>query len=419
MSVLLRILILGLLLQAGAALAVTGLKFISTPGDYIGQGQRATYLPPDATLSAWGDTGAVHLSVTTATDWWYLDFAAPAGQALARGGYADAARYPFQSPLGAGLSMSGNGRGCNTLKGWFRVLEYERDSGGNVTKLAIDYVQNCEVTGPPLYGSVRLNSNRPLLVPSLAAVAGADFAVLEGEVATLDGSQSFVRRNGPLAFRWTQLDGPAAVLDDPTAVRPSFTTPAVGIEGASLQFRLDVTDQAGRSSRDRVIILVESANAPRTQISFSGDPGDYITGGRSYRYDTRNAMITFSRNFDNGVSASISGDTWWNLDLAAADDATLVPGVYENVQRFPFQDPASPGLSLSGDGRGCNTLTGRFVVNQAEYDAGGQPIKLDVDFEQHCEGGVPAAYGQVLLNAVPQATLALKLRAARQRHGID
>lgn len=420
MSVFWRFLIVGLLtLQATTALAVTGLKFISTRGDYIGQGDRATYQPPDATLTASGDAGSVHVTVTTASDWWTLDFAAPTGSALARGGYADAARYPFQSPLGAGLSMSGNGRGCNTLKGWFRVLEYERDASGAVTRLAIDFVQNCEVTGPPLYASVRINSKRPLVVPDLAAVAGPDGAVLEGEVAALDGSQSFARRNGPLAYRWTQLDGPAVALDDATAVRPGFTAPAVGTEGATLQFRLEVTDTTGRTAKDHVIVIVDSASAPRTQISFRGDAGDYITGGQTYRYDTRNAVIGFSRNFDNGVSASISGDTWWYLDLAAPGDVALVPGTYLNAQRFPFQDPGTPGLSLSGDGRGCNTLTGQFVVHQAEYDAAGAPIKLDISFEQHCEGGAPAAYGEVLLNAVPHATLARRLRAARQRYGIE
>jgi hypothetical protein len=420
MSMFLRSLIAALLLiQAGAALAVTGLKFISTRGDFIGQGQRATYTPPSASVSAIGSAGYVSLSVTTATDWWFLEFAAPAGAALRRGGYADAARYPFQSPLRAGLSVSGNGRGCNTLKGWFRVLEYERDATGAVSRLAIDFVQNCEISGPPLYGSVRLNSDRPLTVPNLEAVAGADVAVVAGDVTTLDGSQSFARRGGPASYLWTQLDGPAVQLDNASAVRPTFIAPAVGIEGASLQFRLEVTDSAGRISRDRVIALVESASAPRTEIRFSGDPGDYITGGRSYTYNPSNAVISFSRNFDSGVSASINGDTWWNLDLAAPGDATLLPGIYENAQRFPFQDIDVPGLSLSGDGRGCNTLTGRFVVYQVEYDGNGQPVKLDADFEQHCEGSTPAAYGKVLLNAVPHATISRKMRSAQQRFGID
>ena len=60
MSMFLRSLIAALLLiQAGAALAVTGLKFISTRGDFIGQGQRATYTPPSASVSAIGSAGRI------------------------------------------------------------------------------------------------------------------------------------------------------------------------------------------------------------------------------------------------------------------------------------------------------------------------------------------------------------------------
>lgn len=406
--------LLAIALQVPAALAVTGFRFVSTRGDWIGQGARASYLPPEATFTVSGTDGLAQIGVSTASEWWSLDFAAPAGEPLAPGSYPDAARFPFQSPLGAGLSLSGNGRGCNTLKGWFRVLEYVRAADGGVKRLAIDFVQNCEVSGPPLYASLRINSRHPLVVPPMAAVAGADFAVFAGDAARLDASQSFSRRGGALSLRWTQTDGPAVELDDPTAVAPAFSAPEVPIEGAVLRFRLDATDGRGRSDSDETLVVVESALAPRTQIRFHGDGDDYITGGRSYDYQPRNALIGFSRNFDNGVSVSINGDTWWNLDLAAPADAALLPGDYMGAQRFPFQDSTAPGLSLSGDGRGCNTLTGQFTVYQAEYDDAGAPIRLDLSFEQHCEGGAPAAYGTVLMNAVPHETVARRLRAARR-----
>jgi len=189
------------------------------------------------------------------------------------------------------------------------------------------------------------------------------------------------------------------------------------VDGDSLRFRLDVTEASGRSSRDDVVVVVESASAPRTQVSFHGDPGDYITGGKSYSYDTVNAIINFSRNFGGGVTASISGNTWWNFDSAPPSGAAFTTGTYLNAQRFPFQSPSSPGLSLYGDGRGCNTLTGNFTVHQATFDSSGTPESLDLTFEQHCEGGAPAARGEVLLNAVPHATAVAHVRAARLRYG--
>jgi hypothetical protein len=410
------------LLVAGQTLvahAGTGMKFISTPGDYIGQGTTQTYSAPAATITSSGATGYVTVSVTEGGHWWYLDFAAPQNTPLARGSYPNAARYPFNSPLAGGLSISGDGRGCNTLKGWFQVLEYELDINNNVVKLAIDFEQNCEVTMPPLYGSVRVNSNKPLSVPELQAVAGADFGVYSGQSATLDGSQSFSRRRpGSLTYQWTQLNGPPVVLSNPNVVKPTFMAPDVPLTGGTLQFRLDVTEGGARKSLDNVVVLVQSANAPRTQVSFHGDPGDYITGGQSYEYDTTNAVINFSRNSASGVSLNVSGSTWWYLDTAPPNGAPFTTGTYLNAQRYPFQAASVPGLSLSGDGRGCNTLTGQFTVYQAQFDSSGNPEVLDVSFEQHCEGLPPAAYGQVLLNAVPHAILAPMLRAARKQYGV-
>ena len=87
-----------------------------------------------------------------------FDFAAPAGQALAVGDYSVCKRYPFQSSLECGLSVSGHGRGCNELSGGFKVLEIERDGSGKLTKFAANYYQDCENTGQKLYGQIRFKS---------------------------------------------------------------------------------------------------------------------------------------------------------------------------------------------------------------------------------------------------------------------
>lgn len=403
-----------LVLQGAAAQAVTGMKFISSPGDYIGGGTTQTYRAPSASVSGSSSGKVVQVSVGEGNHYWSLTFAAP--DTLVRGSYADAARYPFQSPLGAGIDVSGDGRGCNQIKGWFKVLEIEVDANGAVQRLAVDFEQNCELTMPPLYGAVRINSKRPLTVPDLEAVAGADFAVYAGQNVTLDGSQSFARKPpGLLSYRWTQIAGTPVTLNNPTAFNPSFTAPQVPLAGESLQFQLVVTDNAGKTSRDNVVVLVQNESVPRTSLVFSGDPGDYISQGRDWSYDKTNAVITASRNFDNGISVAVEGATWWTLDTAAPFNAPLAVGTYKRAQRFPFQPTYAPGLDLSGDGRGCNTLTGQFTVHQVQYDSGGLPQVADIEFEQHCEGGVPAARGRFLLNAVPAAQLAPRLRDARQR----
>ena len=87
------------------------------------------------------------------------------------------------------------------------------------------------------------------------------------------------------------------------------------------------------------------------------------------------------------------------MDFSAPYNAPLLPGAYETAARSPFQLPSQPGLSIYGDGRGCNTLTGRFDVLEADYAPGGEVVKFAANFEQHCEGGTPALYGEVRFNS--------------------
>jgi hypothetical protein len=87
------------------------------------------------------------------------------------------------------------------------------------------------------------------------------------------------------------------------------------------------------------------------------------------------------------VSVDIQGGTFWHLDFAAPQGQALTTGtVYDNATRYPFQSPTEPGLSLFGDGRGCNTVTGSFTVKDATFGPHGWIQSFDATFVQHCEG---------------------------------
>src|SRR5690348_167080 len=90
---------------------------------------------------------------------------------------------------------------------------------------------------------------------------------------------------------------------------------------------------------------------------------------------------------------------WWTLNLAAPNNALLQPGAYEGSQRWPFQAAGNPGLDFTGDGRGCNTSTGRFDVLEIVRDTTGAITQLAANWEQHCEGFVPALFGQIRYNS--------------------
>ena len=137
-----------------------------------------------------------------------------------------------------------------------------------------------------------------------------------------------------------------------------------------------------------------------TSLELKSQTGDYIGGGIDQTFTPAAGTFTASRNFNNGVNIYFNGGPhWWSLNFAAPHNAVLVPGVYENATRWPFHSPTGPGLDISGEGRGCNTLTGRFEVLEAVYGATGEIERFAATFEQHCEGGVPALLGSVLFNS--------------------
>jgi hypothetical protein len=165
-------------------------------------------------------------------------------------------------------------------------------------------------------------------------------------------------------------------------------------------FSLRLTRVAGARVGDSTAeAKILDGDGPLLALYFNSEPEDYIGGGRTQTFTEANALLAPQRNSANGVSVWVETGTFWNADLAGADGATLFPGAYEAAERFPFQPPGSPGLSMSGDGRGCNTLTGRFDVLEAVYAADGSVQQFAADFEQHCEDAAPALFGSLRVNA--------------------
>src|ERR1041385_6848838 len=150
------------------------------------------------------------------------------------------------------------------------------------------------------------------------------------------------------------------------------------------------------------LILTATANAQVTSITLNSDPGDFIGGGQSLFFTPADGTFNATTNFDSGVSVSLFGPVhFWFLDFAAAGDVPLTVGTYTGATRFPFQAFSEPGLSVDGDGRGCNTLTGSFTVLEVVYGSNGSVSSFDATFEQHCEGATPALRGEVRFNAHP------------------
>ena len=151
------------------------------------------------------------------------------------------------------------------------------------------------------------------------------------------------------------------------------------------------------------VLLTHDAHAQTTALVLNSAPGDFIGGGLNQTFTESDGTFTAMRNFDNGVSIFFNGGPhWWYLYFAAPMDAPLIVGFFDEATRFPFQSPTKPGLDVSGEGRGCNELTGRFEVLEVVYGPTGDVERFAATFEQHCEGMEPALTGSILFNSTLQ-----------------
>lgn len=129
-------------------------------------------------------------------------------------------------------------------------------------------------------------------------------------------------------------------------------------------------------------------------VALQSDPGDFIGEGLDYRYTQADARYSIVQG-QRGVTVWINGDEDWIGDFELPDSFSRVEvGVYNNLGRSPFHDPAVGGISWSGEGRQCDELTGSFEVTSVTY-VDGFINDIKMNFEQYCDGSSAALRGDI------------------------
>ena len=126
-------------------------------------------------------------------------------------------------------------------------------------------------------------------------------------------------------------------------------------------------------------------------MHLQSDAGDYIGGGQTSTITPAVAPISVTAS---GAHLTVSTSGWTGDFQGMNSISTLQPGYYGDLSRYPFHNPTKGGLNWSGNGRGCNTITGWFAVDSVTY-TGTTLTQIDLRFEQHCEGGTPALHGAI------------------------
>lgn len=165
--------------------------------------------------------------------------------------------------------------------------------------------------------------------------------------------------------------------------------------------RLLVLPIAICATANAMFLIVPAPAAARagseTMVTMISESGDYIGGGQDRFYYPGNGSVGVQGN-GGEVSFAVSGGNLgqdFTLEFAAPPNESLAPGTYRNAQRASFREAGRPGIDISGDGRGCNEVTGSFVVKRIETDSSGAVTSAWIVYEQHCEGGIAALTGEV------------------------
>jgi hypothetical protein len=99
-------------------------------------------------------------------------------------------------------------------------------------------------------------------IAAAKASAGPDQKVSRQASVKLSGSNSTGVGAKGITYLWTQLDGPAVAIANPSAIETGFVAPYAGFEGKSLRFQLTVTSADGAKSQDECIVNVIEDGVP-------------------------------------------------------------------------------------------------------------------------------------------------------------
>jgi len=125
------------------------------------------------------------------------------------------------------------------------------------------------------------------------AEAGNDQEAIEGDLISLDGSESYDNDGDSLTYQWTQIAGPTVSLSGSTAAQPEFYAPRVG----TFTFTLVVNDGELYSTAETVNVIVYPLN--HRPIALAGNDlnvqiGDKILLDGIASYDTDGNQLTYN-----------------------------------------------------------------------------------------------------------------------------
>jgi hypothetical protein len=376
------------------------------PGEYISKGVTNEFDPSNATVTGTATSSGINLSVLGGTTglWWDFIVDPAAGKAFQDGYYPQAQRPISRASGSAGLDISTDGSGCNSVTGAFDIRDLAL-SGTRITRLDLLFTQFCDGATGPLFGEIRIGEPQPsgMLVSSSAVIfpspgAGAPRMTVPLYIRNRGSAHvlvSGVTVSGYAAgdYRVTGHNCSGKVLAPRAscALSLSFAPSAAGPRNAALRFKLGAT--AVQVPLDALVPV------GATSLTMSSQPGDFVGEGKTWNFNVTNAGFYFEAS-PTGLTQFVQQDGgWvWTASLAPATGHTLAVGNY------PAAAKQGPGNALDvGGNNGCDVITGSFTVKQSVF-TGSLLQHFDATFVQHCEGAAPALTGEIKYHSAAVVT---------------
>ena len=256
--------------------------------------------------------------------------------------------------------------------GWITITSGSSGSGNGTVYYSVSSSTGSRTGTMTIAGLTFTVTQDGINIPPTAN-AGPDQTVEEGGTVTLDGSNSTDPDDGIASYLWTQTAGTPVTLSDPTAVKPTFTSPNVGSDGESLTFQLTVTDNGGLQDTDTCIVNVTWENNPPTADvghDQTVDEGVIVTLDGSNSSDPDDSIASYLWEQTGGTSVALS-------DTTAIQPTFTAPDVGPDGESLTFQ------LTVTDSGGLQSTDT--CIVNVTWQNI---PPTANADPDQTVEEGV-------------------------------
>jgi hypothetical protein len=135
------------------------------------------------------------------------------------------------------------------------------------------------------------------------------------------------------------------------------------------------------------------SSTPISYLRVESQQGDFI--GQGNRFDYSRDDLNFQGSGLQVLRCQVGNTGNWTILFSAGQGRSLDVGEYRNAKRQPFAGDA-PGIEFTGNGRGCNMISGEFRIWELEFK---DEIRVAIDFVQRCEEKGPPLVGMLRFNS--------------------